>query len=298
MCSSCTASHSSSSVQRSQKRSNAMSLKADDPKRQSVDRQAQMITMIVLLMIPKILKVLKRQSQEAVQRIAQGMAPIPPDYKERWAGDLYAAQKDDAVKALHSGWIFGGARLPNPQASSLPEEAYIPVTGTGDEFSRNDDFAPPVLARVLAFLAMVSKLSADTHARRIEKAFGATEGTNAERAKQVAEKMPRKDKNHGDLIAKSTVVWSSNEGTKQRYKAEGIKALMWVTMRDELVCESCREMDGRIVEIDGYFVPPNTSLLSATGEVLLTAPSWGISHPPLHARCRCGLYPVLVNPLG
>jgi len=258
--------------------------------------------MLILLMLPKLLKTLSMQTQEAVRRIAQGQGPIPPDYRDRWGAQLTEAQREEAVKALNLGWTIGGSRVPQPKATSIPEEARIPVTGTGDQFSGNPDFQPPLLARIFAFLLMASKLTADTHAKRIEKEFDKLKEDkdldNAAIAAGVLANMEKKDKNHADVIAKTNVVWVGNEGLLQRYKAEGVPALMWYTMLDERVCASCFSLHGTIVSIDVPFLAPNSQLtveLEDGATQALTAPSWGVLHPPLHNLCRCDLFPVFVN---
>lgn len=52
------------------------------------------------------------------------------------------------------------------------------------------------------------------------------------------------------------------------FKAIGIKKVMWVTQKDERVCEDCEPLDGKIFEID---MVPHT-------------PHWG---------CRCYVVPVM-----
>ena len=59
----------------------------------------------------------------------------------------------------------------------------------------------------------------------------------------------------------------TDEAVKQSYRDAGIDEVMWVTARDERVCEECGPMDGQVFPIDR--IPPK--------------PHWG---------CRCMLYPV------
>ena len=259
------------------------------------------MTMLILLMMPKVLTALSSQTREAAQRIAQGMSPIPPDYRTRWVGQLYEAQKEEALKALSAGWVIAATRVPNPTRDLSIEDVRIPVTGTGDEFSQNDNFAPALLARLFAFLLMAAKLSAETHAKRIEKEYAKWAGDvaldNTARAAKVFGKITDLDKNHTEVIATSSTVWASNEGAARRYEAEGVTLVRWWTQEDERVCVFCNDLHGTIISIDDYFVRPGQVLEVTVDGVVssLKAPPWGMAHPPAHNRCRCTILPVIAS---
>lgn len=78
-------------------------------------------------------------------------------------------------------------------------------------------------------------------------------------------------------IDRAAVIWSkqtgqyainaTDEAIKQAYIDAGVEMVMWVTARDERVCDECGPRDGKIYSIDE--VPPK--------------PHWG---------CRCVLLPV------
>jgi len=276
-------------------------LKDADRNEQTATNQQRTMTMLILLMMPKVLTALSSQTREAAQRIAQGMSPIPPDYRTRWVEQLYEAQKEEALKALSAGWVIAATRVPNPTRDLSIEDVRIPVTGTGDEFSQNDNFAPALLARLFAFLLMAAKLSAETHAKRIEKEYAKWVGDvaldNNARAAKVFSKLTDLDKNHAETISASSTVWASNEGAVRRYEAEGVTALLWWTSEDERVCPSCFSLHGKVVSIGEYYLQAN-QVLEVTVEGVttkLTAPPWGVEHPPLHARCRCTLLPVIAS---
>ena len=59
----------------------------------------------------------------------------------------------------------------------------------------------------------------------------------------------------------------TDEAVKLAYSDAGIEEVMWITARDELVCDECGPLDGKVFPIDR--VPPK--------------PHWG---------CRCKRYPV------
>lgn len=65
------------------------------------------------------------------------------------------------------------------------------------------------------------------------------------------------------------------QGNIEAWRASGVvRQHEWVTSVDERVCPICGPLHGRIVEIGQDFAP-------------------GISAPPAHPRCRCGLNPVV-----
>ena len=229
------------------------------------------------------------------------MSPIPPDYRTRWVEQLYEAQKEEALKALSAGWVIAATRVSNPTRDLSIEDVRIPVTGTGDEFSQNDNFAPALLARLFAFLLMAAKLSAETHAKRIEKEYAKWAGDvaldNNARAAKVFGKITDLDKNHSEVIATSSTVWASNEGAVRRYEAEGVTLLRWWTQEDEKVCIFCNDLHGTIISIDDFFVHPGQFLEVTVDGVVssLKAPPWGMAHPPAHFFCRCVALPAIAS---
>lgn len=65
------------------------------------------------------------------------------------------------------------------------------------------------------------------------------------------------------------------QGNIEAWQASGVvKKHEWVTSNDERVCPICGPLHGRIVAIGEEFAP-------------------GITAPPAHPRCRCGLNPVV-----
>ena len=65
------------------------------------------------------------------------------------------------------------------------------------------------------------------------------------------------------VIARTETLRAHNEGRKVFYREVGVKKVKWLTASDRRVCEICRNLDGKVFEID-------------------EAPG-----PPAHPLCRC-----------
>lgn len=84
--------------------------------------------------------------------------------------------------------------------------------------------------------------------------------------------------NKSEAIDKALKLWTLQvshyaeksviEATIDGYKDAGVKKVKWVTAKDDRVCQTCRERDGKIYPIGK--IPPRP-----------------------HYRCRCGLEPIL-----
>lgn len=72
------------------------------------------------------------------------------------------------------------------------------------------------------------------------------------------------------MVARTETVAASNEGALQRYEADGLDEVEWLTAKDDRLCEECEPYDG---------------------EVFSTAESHGMM--PAHPNCRCVWLPVI-----
>lgn len=99
----------------------------------------------------------------------------------------------------------------------------------------------------------------------------------AERKKQRTVEAIIASRDKGDAVDTSLRLWvlqtshyaekSVDEATIGGYKAAGIKKVKWVTAKDDRVCATCRERDGKIYPIGN--IPPKP-----------------------HYRCRCEFHPI------
>jgi len=96
-------------------------------------------------------------------------------------------------------------------------------------------------------------------------------------------------------IARTEVARASNFGTVEAYKQSGVvRAKEWLTTPDERLCPYCAAMDGKIVDLDKNFFNRGDSFMGDADKPLNIDYS-NVSHPPLHANCRCTLIPVLIK---
>ncbi len=96
------------------------------------------------------------------------------------------------------------------------------------------------------------------------------------------------------LMARTTGIWSYNEGAHQFYQESGVAAEEWLVTVDDLLCEFCEELDGRIVKTDDSFLPQGESVeVNIGGEIQGMDAPFDIQHPPLHPNCICVLIPVI-----
>ena len=94
-------------------------------------------------------------------------------------------------------------------------------------------------------------------------------------------------------IARTETLWAYNRGALEGYRQSGVvEAKEWLTADDERKCQFCREMDGKILALEGQYWQKGDVMLGGDGG-LLTFSYEDVQHPPLHPKCRCSLIPVL-----
>ena len=93
------------------------------------------------------------------------------------------------------------------------------------------------------------------------------------------------------MLARTGSIWAYNEGAVERYVADGVEVVEWLTADDDLTCPFCAEMNGKRVETQESFFS-NGDALQAGGETLKFG-RFDVKHPPLHPNCRCTLIPVV-----
>lgn len=101
-----------------------------------------------------------------------------------------------------------------------------------------------------------------------------------------------------ETIARSETMRAFNRVSLQMFEAWGVKHVEWHTAHDELVCDWCKAMDGRVVGVgEAFWKMGETMFVQDSGDkdrVLSMMFTYeNILSPPLHPRCRCILLPVL-----
>ena len=111
--------------------------------------------------------------------------------------------------------------------------------------------------------------------KRIEEVFSGAKGYRANR------------------IARTETARAANFATTESYRQSGVvKGKEWLTAFDELTCEWCVPMNGKVVSIEDNFFDKGDTYLGNADEALVL--DYGdVKFPPLHPNCRCTLIPVL-----
>ena len=96
-------------------------------------------------------------------------------------------------------------------------------------------------------------------------------------------------------MARSEVVRATNFAATDAYKQSGIvEAKQWFTSSDELVCEWCEPMNGKIISLeDNFFNQGDTYIGKEGGELDLSYID--TEYPPLHPNCRSIVDPVIID---
>jgi len=76
-----------------------------------------------------------------------------------------------------------------------------------------------------------------------------------------------------EVIARTETMRAYTQAARWQYQRYGVKRVVWLTGRDERVCEWCAPLDGQLFPVDGL-------------------PGGG---PPLHPRCRCMVAPDIAE---
>ena len=74
-------------------------------------------------------------------------------------------------------------------------------------------------------------------------------------------------------LVHTEIAYIQTQSSLERYKRSGLSEYKYFTLRDEKVCEDCKEIDGKVFKIDEAKV--------------------GVNCPPTHPNCRCFISPVI-----
>lgn len=134
------------------------------------------------------------------------------------------------------------------------------------------------------FSKRLNKVSTKLLKKELLEGFHAGE-TMADLSKRVNKTYAGWTKFRSDLIAKTETIRASNHGALEVYRASGIvEKTMWIATPDEMLCETCRWMDGKVTGLDSDYDFAFT-INGEKHEVMTEC-------PPAHPRCRCTLVPI------
>ncbi len=96
-------------------------------------------------------------------------------------------------------------------------------------------------------------------------------------------------------IARTETLKAANRGTLEAYKQSGVVVgKEWLTAEDEVTCQWCEPMGGKVYAIDDEFFNHGETYLGKEGGVL-NINLEDIVAPPLHPNCRCTIVPVTIS---
>lgn len=254
-------------------------------------RQRQMVR-LEKLMQPKVAKVLRGIYREVAARVADGMRPIPDDYRLRWARRLFEAQIKDGAVSAWIGWDVGSRILGTmaPGKTAKADDAFIGI-GAEDAF-----LTSPTTEQVTEYFQRYAGSQAQTQAERINVIFERVkmseyvnpetgerimQGLNpGEIARELRREFVDMDAVYSRMIARTGVAYAHNAGAEGRYEEVGVTKKQWYATEDELTCEVCGELHETILPIGEDFESGVANLGS-------------VAHPPIHNNCRCTILPVV-----
>jgi HK97 family phage portal protein len=96
-------------------------------------------------------------------------------------------------------------------------------------------------------------------------------------------------------VARTETLKAANHGALEAYKQSGVViGKQWLTSEDELTCQWCAPLNGKIQAVDQEFFHKGESLVGQEGGIIKFNLD-SIPAAPLHPNCRCTIVPVTVN---
>ncbi|MFA5080293.1 MAG: phage portal protein [Candidatus Paceibacterota bacterium] len=96
-------------------------------------------------------------------------------------------------------------------------------------------------------------------------------------------------------VAKTETFRAANSANKEAWKQSGVvKTIKWFTAADDMVCEFCSEMHGKVIDIEENFFNKGDEIEGGNGAKLALDYS-DVGSPPLHPGCRCYARPEEIS---
>ena len=101
------------------------------------------------------------------------------------------------------------------------------------------------------------------------------------------------------MIAQTEVATALNQADIEAWEQTGLVEMKeWFTGEDEKTCGYCKEMDGKVISLQGKFFNKGDKIEFIDGKDHshhMNLDYRDIAAPPIHPHCRCALLPVLKN---
>ena len=253
-----------------------------------------------------------------VERISKHAGGKAPGWRVSWSNAFYAAQIKEGIQAAMLGFVSSSLSVVVEEKQMVAISTKADGHGISEvpeEVLESIFFTDPTSTRVDVYFRETSKHITNTYATKVDGIFEKVKNTRIEIGvddlgnpiytnvgavpkelqKQLVVGLEGMSTNYADIVARTGTIWANNEGILGGFRRMGITKQVWYATADERLCPFCAEMDGVVISIESEFVEAGGSVsantVNAAGDpktVLMTVPeNKGITHPPLHPRCRC-----------
>lgn len=197
----------------------------------------------------------------------------------------------DAAKEL-----FVGVTIPVLQELIQSEgQAQMDRLDTTDPFDPLNDY---IQDRVRQSLDMTAASYTDTTLKLLNNSLGEGIANGESMAKltaRVSDVFDLGSDYRAAQVARTTVFSAANAAARDAYRQSGVVTeVKWHTAEDEVVCEFCGPMNGKVIGIEETFFADGEKVQGADGGVLNIA-FGDIIDPPMHPNCRCFTNAVISN---
>lgn len=252
---------------------------------------------------------------------ATGKLSLTADTRKAWARELAKVQRPLIIHMVAHGWELAGSEVSAVQAVqkksaglSLAQQltrirGNAETVGVGEwqDFVVRADW--PAIDRWLVTTAESASATTAVRLKNIvdrasqlyetpESGAGKRGLTPTEISAELLREGLAQTEARAQMLAHTGAIWAYGEGAIQRYDAEGVAVVEWLTADDDLRCPACAEMNGKRVETAEPFFRAGDNISATLGiDGALKVPSgsrgFDIRHPPLHPNCRCTVLPIV-----
>lgn len=157
-------------------------------------------------------------------------------------------------------------------------------------------FTPELKKALDKAIELLGQSYSDTTKELLKSSLEAAIADGVSIPDRIAEIQEYCDTARAEAVAKTETFRIANTASKESWKQNGITRIEWFTAEDELVCEFCGDMDGKVISVEENFFDKGDSL--TVGDKTLDFGYSDIEAGSLHTNCRCITKPVVdVNDL-
>lgn len=159
--------------------------------------------------------------------------------------------------------VLGNVKIPILKINELLEKAFMRggrrvFTRKGDKIEIGKPSNIATLRQIqnnqMRYLKGISEEMQDRINQILQKAV--EEGKSIYEIKnEIVEEVKEVSRARAERIARSEIIRASAEGTKQGMREAGIERYIWLSARDNRVCETCRALDGKKFKVDDENAP-------------------------------------------